>query len=652
MSSEELLTRYLESGSDADFDGLVRTYGGLVLGTAIRKTGDRALAEDISQQVFVTLYQKARTIREPHRLGAWLHRTTLWHCANAVRHEASRRAVLARYQRELEQQTTMNENEIWESLRSELDQAIDSLRPVERDLLIWRFFEKRRYSAIGRLLMKSEDACRKQTGRVLRKLHRRLRRQGVAIPMAVLATGLASQLANQITPACAAALSKSVLTAESTIKGSSPLAYTTPFIMTKAATPVLALIAFLLPIGIRLAENRLPPQKAEENRTNARALTKPPEELTLRFEKEPAGRINFKRGSQEIARIIDQLSKHPNPTRVRAELSQFFLSLSHEELPLALDVLPELQVQSDRSVIASALFSRWVGFAPQEAAEIAVTIDDPGYLGGAIWGVMKAWVRKDRRATWAWIEAQPNVQERERLVKSYWTALSYTDPVAAAEAALAVENNDVQLQRFEDLLRVWRKSDPEAALQWVKGLEDGARRDQWFKELVTELSYSDPKEALAHADSLFNGYPKQQVYTKILAQWGRTNPHLAFTRMIELPEDVRSLEMVEQFGSAMSDISSATEFAAMLSVEGERNHFIHGIVKSASEGQYSRHQDAFPALARLVAGMTNFDQRQVAARQLADGWLSSDQRAARSWIESTKLLSATQRERLLEAHDQ
>ena len=51
-TSTTMLKRYVESGTSADFEALVRANGALVFGTALRSTRQRALAEEVTQEVF------------------------------------------------------------------------------------------------------------------------------------------------------------------------------------------------------------------------------------------------------------------------------------------------------------------------------------------------------------------------------------------------------------------------------------------------------------------------------------------------------------------------------------------------------------------------------------------------------------------------
>ena len=141
MSDTELLQRYLQSRSDTDFEAIVRVHAGLVLGTAVRSTRNRCLAEEVMQNVFVLLAQKAGQIREPHKLAAWLHRATVLQSANVVRAEAKRQRKMKSYQKLAEQPMHCGAHDTWVDILPQLDQALDQLSDDDRDLVLLRFYE-------------------------------------------------------------------------------------------------------------------------------------------------------------------------------------------------------------------------------------------------------------------------------------------------------------------------------------------------------------------------------------------------------------------------------------------------------------------------------------------------------------------------------
>ncbi|MDA0813221.1 MAG: sigma factor, partial [Verrucomicrobia bacterium] len=79
----ELLANFVSHRDEDSFEALVDKYLPLVLGVAIRRTGSRAIAEEIAQNVFTLLAQKARRLRSHPTIGGWLMKTTAFESMRA-----------------------------------------------------------------------------------------------------------------------------------------------------------------------------------------------------------------------------------------------------------------------------------------------------------------------------------------------------------------------------------------------------------------------------------------------------------------------------------------------------------------------------------------------------------------------------------------
>ena len=73
MDSQQLLAEYAANGSESAFRELVGCYINLVYSTALRLVdGDTALAQDVTQTVFISLARKGRTLSGAVMLGGCL----------------------------------------------------------------------------------------------------------------------------------------------------------------------------------------------------------------------------------------------------------------------------------------------------------------------------------------------------------------------------------------------------------------------------------------------------------------------------------------------------------------------------------------------------------------------------------------------------
>ncbi len=72
-------------GDQAAFADLVRRHQGLVFGLAYNFLRDRALAEELAQEVFLHLYRHLAQIESPEHLIFWLRKVTSHRCIDYTR---------------------------------------------------------------------------------------------------------------------------------------------------------------------------------------------------------------------------------------------------------------------------------------------------------------------------------------------------------------------------------------------------------------------------------------------------------------------------------------------------------------------------------------------------------------------------------------
>src|SRR5215203_6877779 len=89
--TQELLAKFVKSGSESAFRELVTRYVDLVYSAAIRLVdGDTHRAEDVTQIVFADLAKMAGKLAASTTLGGWLHRHTCFVARTVMRGERRR----------------------------------------------------------------------------------------------------------------------------------------------------------------------------------------------------------------------------------------------------------------------------------------------------------------------------------------------------------------------------------------------------------------------------------------------------------------------------------------------------------------------------------------------------------------------------------
>lgn len=188
----QLLQQYAQDHSEAAFGDLVKRHIDLVYSAALRVlNGDRPLAQDVTQTVFIDLARKAGSLPSGVKLAGWLHRDTFYKAATAVRAERRRKN---REQTAVQMSACDETPELaWEPLAPKLDESLDELKRADRDILVLRFLQRQDLRSVGAALGISEDAAQKRVTRALEKLRAVLRRRGAVCSAATLGTLLAAE---------------------------------------------------------------------------------------------------------------------------------------------------------------------------------------------------------------------------------------------------------------------------------------------------------------------------------------------------------------------------------------------------------------------------------------------------------------------------
>lgn len=249
-TDEQLLRDHVAHRDEAAFARLVQRHVNLVFGTALRILGDRTAAEEVTQNVFITLARKAASIRTGTGLAGWLHRAAI------LEARLRQRTDLRRQNREdlaAQLGTTMPTPESPDPLPFDLlDDALLELPEKDRRTLFLRYFENRPFREIANTLGVGEDAAQKRASRALEALAGILRRRGAATITATLAAKTLEAAALTTAPAqLASSITSLALAAAGTAATSSTLAILTAKLMalTKTQTAAVCVLLAAAPVG-------------------------------------------------------------------------------------------------------------------------------------------------------------------------------------------------------------------------------------------------------------------------------------------------------------------------------------------------------------------------------------------------------------------
>lgn len=87
---ERALLRRLRARDEGAFKELIDSQRDRVFNITFRMLGNRADAEDVAQEVFITVFKTIETFREEAKFSTWLYRVTVNHCKNRIKYRARR----------------------------------------------------------------------------------------------------------------------------------------------------------------------------------------------------------------------------------------------------------------------------------------------------------------------------------------------------------------------------------------------------------------------------------------------------------------------------------------------------------------------------------------------------------------------------------
>ena len=252
------LARYAHNGCEDAFRRVIDHYGALVLNTARRRVHEAGLAEELAQNVFVLLARKAGKVSGYRSVSAWLFETTRLEAAKLLRGQFRHRRRVEAFAHESQGQAMTDDNEL-RNLLPNLEEALDSLKAIERQILLSRFFDEQSFREIASSTGKSESACKMALSRALEKLRRKLQARGISVTVITLGTFLQTEWARSAPITTLSSLAGSV------IRPAPVGAAISKTIMTISPYKILlfSVVALLIGACFTLTPNEEPPQSNE-----------------------------------------------------------------------------------------------------------------------------------------------------------------------------------------------------------------------------------------------------------------------------------------------------------------------------------------------------------------------------------------------------
>ena len=181
------MREFVQSGSQPAFDALVKRYLPVVFAAAKRRCGSAALAEEVAQLVFIDFAKRMPRLQASDRIGAWLHRASVFRANDVMKSEHRRKAreQQAAAMMELERLT---QAESLQALSPVMNHALNGLRAKDREVIVLRYLEGNGITNLASMLGIGESAAKKRLERAMARLGSVLRKRGLAVGIPMLAT--------------------------------------------------------------------------------------------------------------------------------------------------------------------------------------------------------------------------------------------------------------------------------------------------------------------------------------------------------------------------------------------------------------------------------------------------------------------------------
>lgn len=403
-------------------------------------------------------------------------------------------------------------------------------------------------------------------------------------------------------------------------------------------------------------------------------LTKQPAKTRAQFTG-PMMRIWGKTNPVEMLAWINALPQEEKDTTLRSSLynlaSGDLAKIGPELLPFA---LADYSKQSNASL--DSLMLKWAAQDPTHAAEALGRLPAGAAKKRAVELLAQNWAKHDPEKAKAWVDTLGDPVLATELMPFIAFGLASTDPQAAAELLGEQPATAKNQQTFRQIAASWIVSAPEAAIAWVEKIQDATLRGQILDSGVHHLAFNNvdtaaalfkrlagTEKGLGFASSastlgrqifLKGGIDKlsgfastlpekvaEEVYGAGIARWAQTDAEAAANWAVQQPDGpVKKNALYQSAGQMLANPGKAVTWAEALPKSESSDSALARVATSVLRKD--------PATAERLAGrMTRTEKIEPWAIYRAMNWMNDDEPSARKWLQSTSLISAPTKEKLL-----
>ena len=180
MQSDDVkLIQRILAGDENAFESLIQKYQRQVHAHVLRKIGDFQIAEDITQETFLRVYQKLDTLNNPAQFSKWLyaivdHLCIAWFRKNRLQTKSLQEIHISETEAEAYSRYVAREHAKMtaEAQRSLVKKLLTTLKENDREVITLHYFEEMTSSEIGETLGVPENTIKSRIRRARQRLRK------------------------------------------------------------------------------------------------------------------------------------------------------------------------------------------------------------------------------------------------------------------------------------------------------------------------------------------------------------------------------------------------------------------------------------------------------------------------------------------------
>jgi hypothetical protein len=327
--------------------------------------------------------------------------------------------------------------------------------------------------------------------------------------------------------------------------------------------------------------------------------------------------------AQRPAKVSQRLQP-ASPSNPANEIAK----LSLPEVQARLQAMDGMLVTADTEEMEQLLVNRWSKLDPIGASQFAADAVAQGGNPRLLQTASAAWAKTDPAGAAQWAANLDSPLARDTAVGQIFNTWSSTDPMLASGAIDALPLGSAQTVATTAVAKNFTKGNPDAALKWAESLT-GPLQVAAAREIVNNWSVADPAATAAWILK----QPSQQTRTEALRQlagnWVARDPGTAFDYAQSISDPSQRTDFMQ---SAMQRFSSMDPLAAAnwLSSEAARPH-ADALVGGVSS-RWAAFDPG--AASNWAASFANPDLRNKAVSAVSTSWAQTNPAAAAQWIGS------------------